>query len=479
MESWDVVIVGSGPAALRAAIACADGGSTPLMIDEYGVGSGSGSPPVAGLAASIDEMDSTSHAEDTIAAGGELSEQTVVSRVCDEGVSTLAELERWGLVLRRREGGLPYASKAPGHSVARLTGCGDSTTREVTRVLEEQVIKRGIQRNSDSLPLAIASDNSQVRGIITLNVMNGEVIPIQAKTVILATEGHQGLWSTPSEGAGTGSALALSAGVELKGMQSTPKHPLSISDGGFHIPVDVLGSGGRIRRENGEDVGAGEVLEGEPCVLDLREMDPDSSAWFSQTSSRAMDRLGIDISRDVIPISPGVAYTTGGAPCDEHGRVTFHGFTKEGLPANLWFTGLYAAGRSSHTGMHGENPLAGNLMLDDLVSGKAAGSHASAWSATEQFGGAEKIENAVEEAAFRISSLLDSDGIPVGQFSSKLSSVMLSGPSSKEAALEEIRGMKESGIKLTDSSSVMNTEMVDAIRLDGLASVAESIINSG
>ena len=118
-------------------------------------------------------------------------------------------------------------------------------------------------------------------------------------------------------------------------------------------------------------------------------------------------------------------------------------------------------------------------MLDDLVSGKAAGSHASAWSATEQFGGAEKIENAVEEAAFRISSLLDSDGIPVGQFSSKLSSVMLSGPSSKEAALEEIRGMKESGIKLTDSSSVMNTEMVDAIRLDGLASVAESIINSG
>ncbi len=479
MESWDVVIVGSGPAALRAAIACSEGGTLPLMVDEYGVGSASGSAPVAGLAASIDEMDSKSHAEDTMASGGGSSEQKVVSRTCEAGVATLAELERWGLVLRRREGGLPHTAMAPGHKVARLTGCGDSTIREVTRVLEEQAIKRGVQRNADSLPLAIVSDNNQVRGIITLDATKGEIVPIQAKAVILATEGHQGLWSSPSEGAGTGSALALSAGVELKGMQHTPMHPLSIKDSGIHIPLDVLGSGGRIRRENGEDVGPEEVLEGEPCVLDLRGMDSDATTWFSQTTSRVMDRLGIDISRDVIPISPGVAFTTGGAPCDEYGRVTFQGFTQEGLPANLWFTGLYAAGRSSYTGMHGEAPLAGNLLLDDLVSGKAAGSHASGWSAKADFGGSSHIDNAVAEASDRIDSLYDLGGIPVGQFASKLSSAVSSASPSKEDALVEIRGIKDSGIRLTDISSVMNTEMVDALRLDGLASVAEAILNSG
>ncbi|MBR79254.1 MAG: hypothetical protein CMA88_00495 [Euryarchaeota archaeon] len=479
MESWDVVVVGSGPAALRAAIACADGGTSPLMVDEYGVGSASGAAPVAGLAASIDEMDSKSHAEDTMESGGESSEQTAVSRTCEAGVSTLAELERWGLVLRRREGGLPHAAMAPGHKVARLTGCGDSTIREVTRVLEEQAIKRGIQRNADSLPLAIVSDNNQIRGIITLNATNGDIVPIQAKAVILATEGHQGLWSSPSEGAGTGSALALSVGVELKGMQHTPMHPLSIKDSGIHIPIDVLGSGGRIRRENGEDVGPEEVLEGEPCVLDLRGMDSDATTWFSQTSSRVMDRLGIDISRDVIPISPGVAFTIGGAPCDEHGRVTFQGFTEEGLPANLWLTGLYAAGRSSYTGMHGEAPLAGNLLLDDLVSGKAAGSHASGWSAEAYFGGSSNIDNAVSEASDRIDSLYNSGGIPVGQYASMLSSAVSAASPSKEVALGEIRGIKDSGIRLTDSSSVMNTEMVDALRLDGLASVAEAILNSG
>ncbi len=133
----------------------------------------------------------------------------------------------------------------------------------------------------------------------------------------------------------------------------------------------------------------------------------------------------------------------------------------------------------TYTGMHGEAPLAGNLLLDDLVSGKAAGSHASGWSAKADFGGSSHIDNAVAEASDRIDSLYDSGGIPVGQFASKLSSAVSSASPSKEDALVEIRGIKDSGIRLTDISSVMNTEMVDALRLDGLASVAEAILNSG
>ena len=478
MESREVVIIGSGPAALRAAIACADGGTVPLMIDELGVGSASGSHPVAGLAASIDEIDSKSHEEDTLAIGGEACDVEAVSRTCKQGVETLAELERWGLVLRRREGGLPHVSAAPGHKTPRLTGCGDSTVREATRILEEQAIKRGIQRNTDSIPLAIVSDNSQIRGIVILDGTSGRVDAIQTKAVILATEGHQGLWSKPSDGSGTGSALAISAGINLKGMSSTPRHPLTIRDCGIHIPMDVLGSGGRIRRENGEDVGPEEVLEGEPCVLDLREMDADAKTRFSHTSMRIMDRLGIDISKDVIPLSPGVAYTTGGAPCDFQGRVIFQGETAEGHTSDLWHTGLYAAGRSAHTGMHGSNVLPGNLLLDDLVSGKAAGEHAAGWATGIQFGGNAQIEEALQSESERISSLLEGEGIVVAKFHSKLTSAILSG-SSNEASLAEIRALKEVGIRLTDTSSVMNTEMAEALRLDGLASVAEAILNSG
>ena len=113
MESREVVVIGSGPAALRAAIACSDAGVVPLVIDELGIGSGSGAPPVAGLAASIDELNAKSHAEDTLAAGGEFCNESIVSRTCNEGVPTLAELERWGLTLRRREGCLLYTSPSP------------------------------------------------------------------------------------------------------------------------------------------------------------------------------------------------------------------------------------------------------------------------------------------------------------------------------------------------------------------------------
>ena len=82
MESWDVVVVGGGPAALRAAIASADAGSSPVMIDSYGTGAASGAAPTAGLAVSIEETDSSVHLEDTIAAGGESVNEKAASRSC-------------------------------------------------------------------------------------------------------------------------------------------------------------------------------------------------------------------------------------------------------------------------------------------------------------------------------------------------------------------------------------------------------------
>ena len=166
-------------------------------------------------------------------------------------------------------------------------------------------------------------------------------------------------------------------------------------------------------------------------------------------------------------------------PCDENGRVTFQGLTEEGLPSQLWFSGLYAAGRSAFTGMHGESPLAGNLLLDDLVSGKAAGNHASQWSSTANFGGFDHIQKAELEAKEKVSALLESDGIPVGKFASRLSSAFSSEQSSKADALNAIREIKDSGIRLTDDSLVMNTEMLEAIRLYGLASIAEAILTTG
>ena len=92
MESWDVVIVGSGPAALRAAIAAADAGTIPLSIDSTGVGAASGAAPLSGLAASIDETDSTAHREDTVSAGGDSTDRAAAARTCSEAVLSLIHI---------------------------------------------------------------------------------------------------------------------------------------------------------------------------------------------------------------------------------------------------------------------------------------------------------------------------------------------------------------------------------------------------
>ena len=476
MESWGVIVLGRGPAALRAAISAADAGGSPIIIDGGSIGSGSGTAPLSGLAASVSETSPALHIEDTISMGGETTDKEAAARICDQAVATLAELERWGLVLRRDDSELPHLSEVEGHSVPRLAGCGDSTTREVTRILEEQAIKRGVTRRSDMLPISLVMDNNQTRGIVALDIESGNVIGIQAKAVILATDGYQGLWSDPANGAGTGAAISAGSGISLKGMENVPMHALTVSGTDLSIPMGVLGSGGRIRMETGEDTDSEAVLSGESCVLDLRAMGRESSEWFSQTASRVRDRAGLDISSEVLPLSPSVSATTGGVPVDENGRAVF----KEG---KMWYTGLYAAGRSCHTGMHGSRPLPGNVLLEDIVTGKAAGSHAATWASNASFGGAEEVSSAEMAAKNKVDSMFGSEGSPVGLVTRALSSAMsnIDGTGEESAMAVAMAGINEisnAGIRVTDPSRSMNTELVSAIHLDGLLTIAKNIADS-
>ena len=476
MESWGVIVLGRGPAALRAAISAADAGGSPIIIDGGSIGSGSGTAPLSGLAASVSETSPALHIEDTISMGGETTDKEAAARICDQAVATLAELERWGLVLRRDDSELPHLSGVEGHSVPRLAGCGDSTTREVTRILEEQAIKRGVTRRSDMLPISLVMDNNQTRGIVALDIESGNVIGIQAKAVILATDGYQGLWSDPANGAGTGAAISAGSGISLKGLENVPMHALTVSGTDLSIPMGVLGSGGRIRMETGEDTDSEAVLSGESCVLDLRAMGRESSEWFSQTASRVRDRAGLDISSEVLPLSPSVSATTGGVPVDENGRAVF----KEG---KMWYTGLYAAGRSCHTGMHGSRPLPGNVLLEDIVTGKAAGSHAATWASNASFGGAEEVSSAEMAAKNKVDSMFGSEGSPVGQVTRALSSAMsnIDGTGEESAMAVAMAGINEisnAGIRVTDPSRSMNTELVSAIHLDGLLTIAKNIADS-
>ncbi len=472
MESWDIVIIGSGPAALRAAIASSDAGTKPLLIDGKSIGSGSGISPVSGFAASFDEVDSTSHREDTISAGGERTNKSAAARVCGEAMNVLAKLENWGLVLQRRDGGLPFAASCQGHSRPRLVGCGDSTSREITRILEEQTIKRGIVRRADLQTLSLVMDNKQVRGITVLDIQSGEVFGVQAKAVILATDGYQGLWSNISEGSGTGVSLAAAAGIKLEGMSNMSKHHLTIKGTNLHLPVDILSVGGRYRKDSGEDLDIGNEENGDNCVLDLRSLEPDAKVWYAQTIRRIEERTGLNINSEVIPVYSSVAFTLGGAPIDENGRVTFNS-------QKMWYTGLYAAGRSANTGMHGEGYLPGNLQLEDLVTGEAAGNHAGNWVKNINFAGSQKIEKALSQASENIENYFSTEGHPIGEISNQIANLAKNIHNNNDTNISNAQELKEVKISLTDQSRAMNTELVNAIQIKSMVPIIEAISKSG
>jgi succinate dehydrogenase/fumarate reductase flavoprotein subunit len=240
--------------------------------------------------------------------------------------------------------------------------------------------------------------------------------------------------------------------------------------------LDLLGSGGRVRNNAGDDVELSEV-DVDNCILDLRNLNSDAEVWFSQTRRRIKDRTGLDINRDVVPITATIAATTGGAPIDEHGRVTI----EEG---NRWATGLYAAGRSANSGAHGVGLLSGNLLLDDLVGGQAAGTHAGEWVQNASFGGSSLVSEAQNAAQDRIEALQNGVGHSVGQTAATLISIMSNSvngsrdESSLKAAKQALTNLSAAGIRVTDGTSVMNMELATALKLEGMLTLADSIIDA-
>ena len=465
MESWDVLVIGTGPSALRAAIASSDSGANTVIIHQS-----PGpiiSPSTAGLAASLGETTPESHIEDTIALGDESTNEHVVRRTCSSSVEILSELERWGMILRRDNGGMPHLSSVPGHAAPRLSGAGDATSRYLTQILDEQVMKREIQRRQNHIPLSLVMDNSQIRGMVALDLIDGKIKPYQCKAIILADEGYQGLWSSPSIGSGNAIAMAIRAGISPQNLHKVPLHPMVVQGTEIPIPFEILGAGGRYRSEAGEDI---DPLNHEgDAVVDMRFIDDQHTLWFDSIRKTILDSTGLDISIDVVPVTHQVVETTGGLPVDEKGRVTIES-------GKMWATGVYAAGPSASTGFHTSSILPGNTMLENLYTGALAGEEAGKWSLNCKFGGSKNILQSLDTANKRIENLYRETGDSVGVAETKLTTQaksFLAGTVTIESLIETA-GKTADEVRTTTNTRVMNQEIVAALRVQDLGTIAAS-----
>jgi len=397
MEAWDVIVIGDGPAAMRAAIESARSGASTLLSSPFSLGAGN-TCAMDGLAASIMESDSKSHSNDTIRAGAFLCDQDIVAKRVANAVGQVNLLERWGVIFRRNTKGTPHAVTSFGHSKPRVTGAGDAMVRETQQVLEEQCIRQGVVRRGNQIPIELAHRNQSISGVIILDMTTGQLHALQSKTVVIADGGFEEAWNGSNYSSGLGMDLALRAGISLRDMEFVASTPLALSGTDIILPYGLLNDGASLHSADGTsleistDSDMQDVLEKiqqtPNPVLDARGL---KGQWWNGTAKQISQRLGINITQQTLAISCKPISTIGGIPVDESGRVIVEKWSR-------WFTGLYAAGDAACSGMHGAGMIVGNRLLDALAGGSAAGKHAGEWSQSATFSGREDLEAVIGAA---------------------------------------------------------------------------------
>ena len=404
-SSWDtdVLIIGSGAAGLRAALAASERADVTL-ITKTALTESNTHYAQGGIAVAMNLDDTVAlHIKDTCAAGAGLCDTQAVEMMVSEGIPRVAELLDWGANFDW-EGALPRFTQEAAHSRRRIVHKGDATGRETTDVLIQRVLNtehiRVMQSTFavDLLTDAEVTNGSEetVRCHGVTAVVDGAFVYIHAKATILATGGLGRLYpctSNPKVATGDGFAAAWRAGCEMVDMEFVQFHPTTLYlDGApnFLISEAVRGEGGQLINIRGErfmrkyhekeelaprDVVSRSIqsemeLTGFPCVyLDITHKPAEFIRERFPTISDTTKRYGLDISIDLIPVRPGAHFMMGGIR------------TNTDTETNL--RGLYACGEVACTGVHGANRLASNSLLECLVFGARAGTRAATFAESQ------------------------------------------------------------------------------------------------
>jgi len=383
----DFLIIGSGVAGLRAAVELGKAGEVVLLTkdlpDESNTGYAQG-----GIAVALSDEDEVSlHYEDTIRAGDGLCSPEAVKVLVEEGIHYIQELIEWGTTFDKQGSRLSFTREAA-HSRSRvLHARGDSTGREILRVLFKKAYSNPrILFRPHSFCLNLVVEEGKVWGAHVLEDGKPEVKTVLARSTLLATGGAGQVYSettNPDLATGDGIAMAHRAGSLLSDMEFVQFHPTALFLQGaprFLLTEAIRGEGGYLRNidcarfmqhyhDAGElaprDVVSRAIVaemkrtHSNFAYLDLTHLNAEFvKKRFPLVYSTCLN-YNIDMTVDMIPVHPAAHYLMGGVKTDLHGRTP--------LP------NLYAAGEVACTGVHGANRLASNSLLEGLVFGARAG----------------------------------------------------------------------------------------------------------
>lgn len=395
----DFLIIGSGIAgltyALKTAEECPDKTVTILtkaQSDETNTKYAQGG--IAGVM-DFDHDSFQKHIDDTLVAGDGLCNPAIVEIVIKEGVDRINELISWGAMFDKDPDGDYKLGKEGGHSENRILHHKDVTGREMERTLLEAIKKcNNINLITECFVLDLITQHHlgylvtkstpdiECYGVYVLNLTTKKIDKILADIILLATGGNGQIYrstTNPAIATGDGVAMVYRAKGRIENMEFIQFHPTSLYEAGvrgqsFLITEAVRGDGGILRNHDGEafmarydsrldlaprDIVARAIdnemkINGTEYVyLDCRHMPKEKFIEHFPNIYEKCLSIGIDVTKNMIPVSPAAHYSCGGIKTDEWGRTSIHN--------------LYAAGECASTGLHGANRLASNSLLEAMV----------------------------------------------------------------------------------------------------------------
>lgn len=398
--SCDVLIIGSGAAGLSLALRLAQQHSV-IVLSKGPINEGSTLYAQGGIAAVFDESDSIeSHIEDTLIAGAGICDPQAVSFVASNAKHCVQWLIDQGVLFDTQiqaDGKARYhLTREGGHSHRRILHAADATGREVENTLVSQALNhpniRVLERHN-AVDLIISDKigllgKRCVVGAWVWDRNKEQVATCAAKSVVLATGGASKVYqytTNPDIASGDGIAMAWRAGCRVANLEFNQFHPTALyhpQARNFLLTEALRGEGAYLKRPDGSrfmpdfdkraelaprDIVARAIDHemkrlGVDCMyLDISHKPADFIHQHFPMIDEKLKNLGLDLTKEPIPIVPAAHYTCGGVMVDEHGQTDV--------------AGLYAIGEVSYTGLHGANRMASNSLLECLVYG---------WSAAEE-----------------------------------------------------------------------------------------------
>ncbi len=380
----DVLVLGSGVAGLSAAVRLA----APLSVISATAGLRVGVLTKAELSQSAtrwaqggvaavlggDEDSTDLHLADTLAAGAGLCDTDAVRVLVDEGPARVNELIAMGAVFDRQPGGALALAREGGHSTARVVHAGGAATgAEVERALVDATRATAAAVFEEWFALDLLVEDGRCRGVLALSAEGG-LVEVRATHTVLATGGAGQLFAVttnPAEATADGLAMALRAGVPVADVEFMQFHPTALHHPAMPRPLlseALRGHGALLRDADGErfvdELAPRDVVS--RAMAERMAAQGVESLWLDATGLASFDSrfptiagslraIGLDPSRDWLPIAPAAHYLSGGVVTDLSGATA--------LP------GLWAAGEVACTGVHGANRLASNSLLEGMVFG--------------------------------------------------------------------------------------------------------------